>query len=280
MSLGAYTLLTATVDGQTKTGKGAASQAIADTLRDAGYSVYYDVAGDFYRRYVALVRLELGLSEDEKLPTVTELERAAKLVHERRDAFKPDADLGDLQRPAISNSVSVLGELPLAQQAGSEWWRISLENALTQHADVFVVDGRNPRDRIREAGTKVAGNVQIALDLYMRCDPAEAARRNLLIHADHVPTAEEIEVERSHIEARRNRDLERIDYPFLQPVSGISFDAEHDDVSRVLEAAWAEQDDMELPQTIVLDNTNIAKDLMIRAVCDLALQSVERAKLR
>jgi len=72
-------LRTVYVDGETKTGKGAASQHIAETLSKRGLKVYYDVAGDFYRRYMAKVRRELGLAEDDVLPTGEPLTRA--LLH-------------------------------------------------------------------------------------------------------------------------------------------------------------------------------------------------------
>src|ERR1019366_10618951 len=98
------------VDGETKTGKGSASKQIAKVLSREDQKVYYDVAGDFFRRYVALVRQELGLKEADALPVGKILEQAAQVVYDKQRAFELDDALGDLQRPAISNSVSVLGE--------------------------------------------------------------------------------------------------------------------------------------------------------------------------
>src|SRR5206468_1136485 len=109
-------LLAVYVDGETKTGKGAAGKAIAAALQAEGRRVYYDVAGDFYRRYVGWVRHQLKLNDNEPLPGGAELETVAQEVYLSGQAFMHNDELlGDLQRPAIGESVSKLGELPIAQ---------------------------------------------------------------------------------------------------------------------------------------------------------------------
>ena len=276
MSQGAQQLITVLVDGETKTGKGAASKAIAQALQNAGYQVYYDVAGDFYRRFVALVRLELKLTEDDVLPTGPKLNKAAHEIHQRREAYNPELELGDLQRPAISKSVAVLAELPIAQQAGAEWWQISIVNAISSGADVFVVDGRNPRDRVKDVLKQAGTDVVTALDLYLTCDPREAARRNLLLSTTNELSSSDIEAESVHILERRTRDRQRDEYPFLLPKYTVTYDIDNMTSKEILDASWIKQEDFDPPVTVILDNTYIAKETMINAVSDLAVAAVRR----
>lgn len=263
------------VDGETKTGKGAASKVIANVLTDKGLNVYYDVAGDFYRRYVAQVRRHLGLTDEEVLPTGKVLEESARVVHEKRLAFEEDDSLGDLQRPAIGQSVSVLGELATAQRAGSEWWVITAKRAQDAGADVIVIDARNPRLRMAEAMEASGITVKTALNLFMTCDPDEAARRTLLGTGVAKPTPQQIATERVNVINRRERDRKRAENPFILPVASVPFIPAVMSVSSVIRQSWHKQpDDSELPTTITIDNTHISKPEMLAAVSSLACAAV------
>ncbi len=268
-------LLGVYIDGETKTGKGAASKVIADVLTDKGLHVYYDVAGDFYRRYVAQVRRYLELTDDDRLPTGKVLEDAARIVHEKRLALGQDESLGDLQRPAIGTSVSVLGELTTVQRAGDEWWVITAKRAKDAGAEVIVIDARNPRLRMEEAMKASGITVKTALNLFMTCDPGEAARRTLLGTGVENPTAEQIAAERVNVICRRERDRKRIENPFILPKASVPFIPAVMSVSSVIRQSWHKQpDDSELPTTITLDNTKISKPEMLAAVSSLACAAV------
>lgn len=269
-------LLGVYVDGETKTGKGAASKVIASVLSDKGLKVYYDVAGDFYRRYVAQVRRHLGLSDNNDLPTGKALEDAARIVHEKRLAFDNDDSLGDLQRPAIGKSVSVLGELATAQRAGDEWWVITAKRAVEAGADVLVIDARNPRLRMDEAMKSSGVAVKTCLNLFMTCDPGEAARRSLLGNGVAKPTPEQIATERVNVISRRERDRQRAENPFILPAASVPFIPAVMSVSSVIRQSWHKQpDDSELPTTITIDNTQISKPEMLAAVSSLACAAVD-----
>jgi cytidylate kinase len=271
-------LLGVYIDGETKTGKGAASQAVADTLTSKGLHVYYDVAGDFYRRYVALVRRQLGLGESDELPTGAQLEEAARTVHESRQAFEKDESLGDLQRPAIGKSVSVLGELPIAQKAGSEWFAISAERAKEAGADVIVLDGRNTRARMEEQLDGKGVVIHTVLELFMTCDPREAARRTLLGNGIGSPTDEQIEKERVNVISRRERDRNRATNPFILPAISVAYVPGETSIADVLKQSWVEHERAELPLAVTFDNTDISKTEMLKAVSDLAVAAVESSR--
>jgi cytidylate kinase len=262
------------VDGETKTGKGSASEAIAKALENEGYNVYYDVAGDFYRRYTALAREQLELGEDDALPDGDTLETVAKQLYDSKKIFERPEGLGDLQRPAISKYVSMLGELPLAQLAGKEWWAMTLRQVYKAGANVFVVDGRNPRLRMQEAIEKTGLGLTTALDLYMTCEPREAARRTLLTSGVTTPTLEQISEETAHVADRRSRDRLRADTPFIVPANAIHYDSVSTSTHDVLTQAWVAHGAQELPTTIIIDNTTIAKPDMLAAVCGLATESM------
>jgi cytidylate kinase len=264
-------LLAVYIDGETKTGKGAASRAVADALQAAGYAVYYDVAGNFYRRFVALVRRELNLDEAAALPEGDALEHVAERLYSSGIIFEIHDDLGDLQRPAISNSVSILGTLPLAQRAGQEWFGRAAQQALSTGADVLVLDGRNPRDRIRQAEVPV----RTVLDLYMRCEPEEAARRALRTQAIEDPSSDQLEHERLNVIERREQDRNRPNTPFIVPSVYVMF-APHDMTAlQAINQSWQRHGNNELPLTITLDNTHLTKPDMLAIVSDLAVTALQ-----
>jgi cytidylate kinase len=269
-------LLGVYIDGETKTGKGAASKIIASSLSDKGLNVYYDVAGDFYRRYVAQVRKHLELTDDDPLPSGKVLEDAARIVHEKRLAFEKDDTLGDLQRPAIGTSVSVLGELATAQRAGDEWWVITVKMAKDAGAEVIVIDGRNPRLRMEGVMKRSGVIVKTSLNLFMTCDADEAARRSLLGTGTPKPTVAQIAAERVNVISRRERDRQRVENPFILPIKSVPFIPAVMSVSSVVRQSWHKQPDgSELPTTITLDNTNISKPEMLAAVSSLACAAVD-----
>jgi cytidylate kinase len=263
------------IDGETKTGKGAAGLAIAETLRHAGYQVYYDVGGDFYRRYVAIVRQELQLDEASPLPTGSQLEEAAADVYASRKPFRNDAELGDLQRPAISQSVAVLSQLALVQQAGAEWCLESVHAAIDSGADVMVLDGRNPRQRIDEV-TANGPQVTTVLDLYMTCSPEQAARRVLFSRGRTEFSPEELEEQVDAVVRRRQQDRDRTEVPFVPPVASVIFTPGRAPAAAAIAHSWQPQNGHDLPLSIMLDNTYLDKPAMLAAVSELALAALAR----
>ena len=258
------------IDGETKTGKGAASQAIAESLENKGLNVYYDVAGDFFRRYVALVRQELGLRETDALPIGEPLQHAAETVYEGRQAFERNESLGDLQRQSISESVSILGELAIAQRAGGEWWVMSTQRAVAAGADVIVLDGRNPRDRMHKQEAITGIKVPVVLDLFMTCEPGEAGRRELVKEGIDNPTADQLHAATEHVIGRRDRDRKRTELPFVAPTLSVLYVPGQSSVADTIKSSWHDHDGAELPVTITLDNTHIPKPDMLAAVTELA----------
>lgn len=261
------------VDGETKTGKGAASVAVAKALSEH-LNVYYDVAGDYYRRYAALVRQHLGLGEDEALPTGPSLEAAARAVYETRQAYDHDLDLGNLQRSAISRSVSVLGALPIAQQSGAEWYHLSVEHAHERGADVIVLDGRNPRNRVDDETPSLPFEVRTVLDLYMTCEPTEAARRAWRNRGVMAPTDEQLQTETQHVLERRNSDRQRADRPFVPPSASVAYDRQSMTPQTAVARSWEPHGTDPLPLAITIDNTHLDITEMLALVADLSLAAM------
>lgn len=276
-----HDLLAVYVDGETKTGKGAAGKAIAETLRSQGLSVYYDVAGDFYRRYVAWVRRELGLSESDALPTGEVLLRAAASVYRSGQAYEQDeALLGDLQRPVIGNSVAVLAELPIAQEAGIEWWGKTLELARKAGADVVVLDGRNPRVKVREALKAVDIDVRIALDLFLTCAAEVAGRRLLRARGITEPTAQQLSAATSEVNSRRERDRNRPVHPFVAPEETIAYQLPDMAAEEAVMKSWDKKSGTDLPVAVRLDNSYLPIEDMLSGVSRLAIAAVEYPEAR
>ena len=255
------------VEGETKTGKGAASEAIADALKAQGVSVYYDVAGDFFRRYVAIIRRQLGLGENDDLPARAELEDIATTLYDNGGAFSVDPALGDLQRPAISRSVSLLGELPIAQKAAVDWYVQSVKQAATAGARVIVLDGRNPRRHVEEH-VRVSGvTTKTILDIYMTCSPTVAASRVLVSSGVSHPTNELLAPIIDNIVHRRALDRSRIEWPFWWPERHVLFVPGEQSAQQAVMAAWQSEPS---PLPIVIDNSYVPKQTMLTAIAELA----------
>lgn len=263
------------VEGETKTGKGAASTAVANALKDQGFSVYYDVAGDFFRRYVAITRLELGLTDDDVLPPRAELEVVAAQLYANGRAFDVDLDLGDLQRSAISQSVSLLGELPVAQKAASDWYGQSVKQAVESGAQVLVLDGRNPRRHV-ERHVKIPDvKVITILDIYMTCEPEVAARRVLLSDGIDDPSVDQLKPIVANIAHRRALDRTRAEWPFWWPETHLAFVPGKQSPTGAIESSWACEAP---PLPIVIDNSYVPKPVMWQAVADLAIGALQHSR--
>jgi len=269
-------LLGVYVDGESKTGKGAACTAVVAALRARGLRVYHDVAGDFFRRFAVLVRQRLELSDADPLPAGAALAEAAAGVYHGGRAFDAAADLGDLQRPAVGSSVSTVGELAITQQAGNEWYARAAVQAQAEGADVLALDGRNPRQRTDE---QLAGQrnvqVQAVFDLYILCDLHEAARRTLLGTGTPEPTDEQLAAMFETLRLRRTRDRQRADNPFIVPVASVAFVPGKTEPRAVVAQSWRAAHGAPLP--ITLDNTHLSKDAMLAAVAELGVAAVDGA---
>ena len=267
MSQNSGELLAIYVEGETKTGKGAASEAIANALKAQGVSIYYDVAGDFFRRYVAIIRQQLGLDEADDLPARAELEAVATALYVSGEAFSVDPALGDLQRPSISRSVSLLGELPIAQKAAVDWYVQSVKQAAAAGAQVMVLDGRNPRRHVEEHVHVPGVTTKTILDIYMTCEPVVAAKRVLLGNGIKQPTDKQLAPIVENIVHRRALDRTRAEWPFWWPETHVSFLPGEQSAQDAV-AASLSADPKPLP--IVIDNSYVPKQTMWTAVAELA----------
>ncbi len=273
MSQAADALYAIYIEGETKTGKGAASEAISNALKDQGLKVYYDVAGDFFRRFTATIRKQLQLGINDPLPARDALISIAKQLYQNGQAFSLDADLGDLQRPEISNCVSQLGELPIAQEAAVDWYAQSVKQAVASGAKVMVLDGRNPRRHVEQNVNNQA--VQTILDIYMTCEPGVAARRVLLGEGNAQPTASQLQPIMDNIADRRWRDRQRAEWPFWWPDVYLPFVPGQDSVAATIKASRQSSENIPLP--IVIDNSYVPKPIMWAAVEGLAVGALAAA---
>lgn len=271
-------LLAVYVDGETKTGKGAAGKAMAQALQDDGYKVYYDVAGDFFRRYTALIRRDLGLPDSDELPEGPKLEETAAKLYESGQVFQHDDELfGNLERAAIGESVSKVGELPIAQRAVVEWWGKTLEMARRSGTEVMVLDGRNPRAKVTEAQQTVPIVVKVALDLFMTCEAEVAGLRLLRLRGVTEPTPQELAAATQEVATRRQQDRTRPIHAFVVPAESIPYDLKTMPAKEVVAASWQKRGGAERPLPIKLDNSNLAIQDMLGAVSELALEAVKFA---
>ncbi|HEY1835688.1 MAG TPA: (d)CMP kinase [Candidatus Saccharimonadales bacterium] len=270
-------LLGVYVDGETKTGKGAAGKAMVDALDAAGIKVYYDVAGDFFRRYAAAVRESLELSDTGQLPEDEKaLERVVRQVHDQGPPFERSDRFGDLQKPIISASVAAVAKFEIVQEACGQWLRVAAMHAQAKGADVLVLDGRNVRSHLRKRAADL--KLATAFELYLLCEPREAARRALLANGATSPSGSEIDERAAIIGETRQRDRHREVRPYVMPATCIRFDPKQSGVAQVLRRIWEAHTNEERPLPVCLDNTTISKPDMLAAVSELAVAAVRLAQ--
>ncbi len=267
-----------TVDGEAKTAKTTAGDAISSALRELGMNVYEADAGAFFRR-LTVGSLELlgysnltliddvpQISADDLhkvLPTVI----ADDLAYDKRDDWD-----GLLKCKIVEKYVSVVGKTDESQHAMDDWYGRMLQEATEGSFDVLVINARNPRDRLRKWATPM-------LDLLVYCEPREAARRILSARGNKHPSDDDLDMQMTDVIARRTSDRERGSYPYQDPETSINYvDTTTGSVDSIIGASWSlDSIDMKAsePTTVRLDTTEINLKQTRDIVAALALAALE-----
>jgi hypothetical protein len=199
-------MIEANINGKSKTGKGCIGDAMYDGLVAQGYQAKIGVAGNFFRRVdrgtidrVLECKRNLNIMDDP-----TEVEPIVAGVLQDRIAYDDTYPWGDLQDPLVGNTVGKVARLKITQAAGEEWYYESAMHALESGADVYIVDGRNPRDRLAEFRARTG--TKTGLDLVLECDVDVAAYRVLRGAGIEEPTPLQIEQQAKSIADRRTMD--------------------------------------------------------------------------
>lgn len=258
-----------TVGGPTKTGKSSVAADLYETF-SSSHDVWVRIGGDFFRSLTSAVLAELDPMPYAQITPAVLDEAISKVVADDR-LYDPARDWGDLHRPAVEEIVSTIGERKAAQEAASEWYAKTVQAAQAAGIKLLIVDGRNPRDHLANAG------VSVDLDIFYDCSEEEAARRNLLALGTPYDDAD-LEFERKRIVERRRLDAERQDHPLQYPSNPVLLDIKDPAqaeavVEQALQACRQGAPVDELPRTILFDNTHVPKDIMLKATRQL-VQSV------
>jgi hypothetical protein len=127
-----------------------------------------------------------------------------------------------------------------------------------RNADVLLMDGRNSRERLQNAGAYV----QTAAELLLYCDAKSSARR--LVHARGEPEYDprRVELARREIIGRRVTDRTRDQFPYHDPEHMVQFHRRHRrDPHRLIIQSYAAPTTA-LPCAIRLDTTRLSKERM------------------
>lgn len=258
------------LDGESKTCTSSVMSDVSTHLSQTMHVVTGD-AGRFFRTLDHDAQVAMGVDGDIG-PPYDRIDEAIGRVIANRTAFDPTIDRGDLERPAIADTVSIVAKRPGVQQAGIQWYESTYTHAEASGAEVFVVNGRNPLDRLRPALS--ARGQAVALSLLVYCDPEIAARRVLHSNEIFAPTAAEIAAQQAKIEARRAEDRSRLpeDFPYQDPPQVVMFDP---DVSPYDLIAMSQLGGALRPYPIFFDTSE-----MDRAAMRTHAQSLADAALR
>jgi hypothetical protein len=153
------------------------------------------------------------------------------------------------------------------------WFERTVAASVTDDADVIVINGRDPRQRLQ--GWLTRNRLRPALDMLVQCDVGEAARR-VAGGADAATVRDQAEL----IEKRRQDDREREIFPFEGAAGAmVSFEPSvyGGDLDWAAEqaalSAWAAEGDR--PSTVVMDTTCLSLAGTQKAVAALASYSFE-----
>lgn len=209
------------IDGESKTCKTSVTADIASHL--SHLTVVTGDAGRFFRTLDHDAQVEMG-TEDIGAPPYRELDAAIRRVIASGTAFDPALDRGDLERPAIANTVAIVAQRPGVQAAGIQWYESTFLKARENGVDALVINGRNPVDRLERILT--ASEQSVALSMLVYCEPQEAARRVLFSEGVTDPQSTQILDQQVRIMRRRevDRNRPRRDFPYQDPDRVVIFD--------------------------------------------------------
>lgn len=256
-------MIEAGINGPSKTGKGCIGDAMYDGLVAEGYQVSIGVAGNFFRR-VDRATIDRALEQHGQGLTIMddpiELEPVVAGVLQDRVAYDDTYPWGNLQEPLIGDTVGKVARLKITQAAGEEWYYDSAMHALESGADVYIVDGRNPRDRLTEFRARTG--TKTGLDLVLECDVDVAAYRALRGEGIESPTTLQIEQRAKSIADRRALDADpRRQNAYVDPDLYLSFVPGEVEPDEIVAYSFELLGDR-APLPIRFDNTHIPRDVM------------------
>ncbi|HSW66526.1 MAG TPA: (d)CMP kinase [Bacillota bacterium] len=255
------------LDGGAKSGKSTIGNAIAKVVTPHRRVKVAD-AGAYYRRNTVGAFDFLGIDGSGEI-SEQDLDTATAAVVKSGLAFNDDFEWGDLERPEVQKWVSRVGRRPLVQQAAKGWFEVTVTQA-EQDADVLIINARNPR--LHMAQWLANGPLRVAVELYVDCEPEEAARRKLIKEGVFTPDQGMLDRETLEIYKRRYSDLTRPTDKFRLPEQTVDFDLGYDLAETVAASRHAAPDIAPLP--ISFDTTYMPFEEMELAAQGLALTAL------
>lgn len=266
-------------NGGAKTSKTTMSEGARDYLAARGMDVRYGDAGSHYRKITAATLGWLGIGEHvNEVPSEEALAAHVAKVLAAREADDTGRDWGNLDSEAINTVIAHVANRPAVKADALQWYERTADSARREGAEALVINGRAPREVL--AGWFGRTGLRPAAELYVECEPAEAARRTLL--ADGRPlTPENLAARQRKIEARRLADSQHAEYPCVEPAQAVHFrpyNTAQDELERAARQAvrlsYERAPEAEAPLPIRFNNTHMPIDIMLAggaAVVDAAL---------
>lgn len=268
-----------TVDGPSVSSKSSVLKVAFGEL-SLSADVQCEVAGDFFRGVTAGIYQEVGDDIDRVTSDPETLDRFIECVLNGRGVNQPTSP-DDLDAAVIDANVSKIGQRDITQYAIQGWYDSKIEQAVRAKRSFLVLDGRNPRERIRqhiEDETVVS-----ALDLLLNCSVSVAATRALLRASRHseVPiddSPEAVAIKEREIIERREMDARRKIYPYKPPLFYLDY-REWETGEGLVAKSWGNAING-LPTTIRLDTTQLTLDEQSGKVRELVGAAVTHPKAK
>lgn len=266
-----------TIDGQSVCSKSSVLKVVYSELSGVA-DVQCEVAGDFFRGVTVGIYAEVGDDIGRVSNEPQTLDELIERVLNGSDAKRPKS-ANELNAAVIDAHVSRIGERDITQYAIQEWYDTKVKEAQAAGKDYLILDGRNPRERIKrhiEAGSAVS-----ALDLLLYCSVSIAAERALLRASHHAKnplpiTPQSIEAKTKEIVERREIDARRKVFPYSEPQSYINYRT-CDLGDGLVAKSWGNAKNG-VPLTIRMDTTNLSLEHQSQKVRDLVSAAVSHPK--
>ncbi|MCA9325869.1 (d)CMP kinase [Candidatus Saccharibacteria bacterium] len=256
------------LDGESKSGKTAVGRSILKVLTEQNMNARLLVAGNFFRQLTLLTlgRKPVNVDDDSWLePAVRQSLQDPALYSE--------ANTHALEQDSVEQLVSKIGALDFVQDMVTEWRINSAQKAVEDGINLLILDGRNSRQRL--TGWLAQTGTVVALDLNIFCRPEVAGARRLSDEGNTNPTDQELSAATQEVIKRRQRDRERAQAAYTDPVDPVELVVGAHSVDDALSQAFA--DNVENPpRPIRFDNSEVSREDGLSTVTELALKAVQR----
>lgn len=268
-----------TIDGPSVSSKSSVLKVVHAELAVVA-DVQCEVAGDFFRGITAEIYEQVGDDIGRVTCDPQALDALIECALSGEDVYRPRS-ASELDSSVVDAHVSRIGRRDITQYAVQDWYDAKVNQAKLSERSFLILDGRNPRERIKSHIED--GSVISALDLLLNCSVSVAAKRALIRASRHsdVPvdsSPEAVAQKEIEITERREMDATRKIFPYEPPMYYLDF-CYPQQADGLVAKSWGNAT-KGLPTTIRLDTTDLTLEEQSDKVRELVGSAISHPSVR